>query len=78
MSAMSVRPARWNVAAARIRIAALTNSASVSATVLSIADSRMASRRPAGLCSNERVWTIEEWRYRLCGITVAPMMPIAM
>ena len=49
-----------------------------SATVESSVANRMASRLEAGSGSTRRVCTIEECRYRLCGITVAPRMPIAM
>ena len=48
------------------------------ATVLSIVAILMASRLPSVVRPKARVCTTEEWRYRLCGITVAPKMPIAM
>jgi hypothetical protein len=32
---------------------------------------------PSDVFTTLRDWTREEWRYRLCGITVAPMMPMA-
>jgi len=57
-----VSPFAWNTAAATIRMAALTNSASISATVLSIVAERMASRRPVSVRSKARVCTIAECR----------------
>ena len=53
-------------------------SANVSAIVESRNANRTASRLPAAVSSYRRVCTIDECRYRLCGITVAPRMPIAM
>ena len=50
----------------------------MSAIVESMNAKRTASRLPAAFCSYFRVCTMDECRYRLCGITVAPRMPIAM
>ena len=58
-------------------MAALTKKASDSEAIASKLASRTASRRPASLLPIRRVCTIDECRYRLCGITVAPTMPIA-
>ena len=44
----------------------------------SIVAYRIASRRLSNVSPYFRVWMIDEWRYRLCGMTVAPRMPIAM
>ena len=62
ISATSVRPATWKVAAARIRIAALMKKARPSAIVPSIVAIVTASRLPASVAANARVWTIDEWR----------------
>ena len=78
MSATSSWPVPWNVAAAMIRIAALMKSADISATVESMVAKRIASRLLSSVSRYLRVCTIDECRYRLCGITVAPRMPIAM
>ena len=78
MSATFWWPVWLNVAAARIRMAALMKNANRSATVESSVAKRMASRFDAASGSTFRVCTIEEWRYRLWGITVAPRMPMAM
>ena len=59
MSATSWCPDQWNAAAARIRIAALTNSANISATVESRVANLIASRLPLVFCSYLRVCTIE-------------------
>ena len=45
---------------------------------LQLARSPMLQEMPSSVCSKRRVCTIDECRYRLCGITVAPRMPIAM
>src|SRR6478735_3286036 len=71
-------PVPWNVAAATMRIAALMKSALESATVESIVANRIALRRLSFESAYFRVCTIDECRYRLCGITVAPRMPSAM
>ena len=68
----------WNVAAAMTRIAPFRNSADISATVESMVANRTAWRRLLGESPYLRVWMIDECRYRLCGITVAPRMPTAM
>ena len=52
-------------------------SANISATVESIVANLIASALPAVVRSYLRVCTIDECRYRLCGITVAPRMPMA-
>ncbi len=78
MSATSSWPVPWNVAAAMMRIAALMKSADISANVESIVANRMASRLLSNVSLYLRVCTIDECRYRLCGITVAPRMPMAM
>ena len=54
------------------------NSADISATAESIDANRIASRLLSNVSPYFRVCTIDECRYRLCGITVAPRMPIAM
>jgi hypothetical protein len=46
ISATSVRPVAWKVAAATIRMAALMNSASIKAMVESVVAHLIASRRP--------------------------------
>ncbi len=58
-------------------IAALTSSASESDTTASSVQKRTASRRAGSVSAIRRVCTMEECRYRLCGITVAPTMPMA-
>src|SRR6188474_3725066 len=78
MSATSSRPARWNAAAATTRIAALTKNAIDSATVESMVAYLIAWCLSASDACHARVCTIDECRYRLCGITVAPRMPMAM
>ena len=55
----------------------LISSASTSDAIVSMRDMLMAERMPAGSRFTARVCTIDECRYRLCGITVAPRMPIA-
>jgi len=55
-------PPRWNTAAARIRIAAFTNSAALSATTESTRFMRQASRLPATEPSTARLWTSALWR----------------
>ena len=60
------------------RIAPLMKSAEVSATNESIDANFVASLRLSTSSAYFRVCTIDECRYRLCGITVAPRMPIAM
>ena len=54
------------------------NSADISAIVESMVANRIASFRLSSESEYFRVCTIEECRYRLCGITVAPRMPMAM
>ena len=76
-SETSVWPILLKVAAARIRMAALISSANISATVESIVASLIASRLSSTDSPNRRVCTTPECRNRLCGITVAPMIPIA-
>ncbi len=78
ISATPVWPARWKVAAATMRIAALMNNAKLSATVESRNAYLTAIRLPAGVSSYALVCTTDECRYKLCGITVAPRIPIAM
>ena len=78
MSATDSYSVPWNTAAATIRIAALMKSADISATDESIVANRIASFLLASVSTYRRVCTIDECRYRLCGITVAPRMPIAM
>ena len=78
MSATSSYAVPWNVAAAITRIAPLRNSANISATVESSTEKPTASRRLGMSSLYLRVCTIDECRYRLCGITVAPRMPTAM
>ena len=53
-------------------------SAEVSATVESSMAKEVASDRLSSLSPYLRVCTMDECRYRLCGITVAPRMPTAM
>ena len=71
-------PEPWKTAAAMIRIAALMKRADMSATAESMDANRIASRFPSNVSAYFRVCTIDECRYRLCGITVAPRIPIAM
>ena len=78
MSATSSWPVPWNTAAAITRIAALMKSADISAIAESIDAKWIASARLSCVSPYFRVCTIDEWRYRLCGITVAPRMPMAM
>ena len=59
-------------------MAELTRNATVSAIVVSIRLNFMASLIPRSERSIWRVCTSEECRYKLCGITVAPMIPIAI
>src|SRR5947207_12910677 len=54
------------------------NSAKLKARVESMDAYLSAIRFPAGVSSYARVCTTDECRYRLCGITVAPRIPIAM
>ena len=54
------------------------NSADISATEESMVAKRIASVLLARVSMYLRVCTIDECRYRLCGITVAPRMPSAM
>src|SRR5690348_16489615 len=60
------------------RIAALMNSADISATDESMDANRTASALLAFVSVYLRVCTIDECRYRLWGITVAPRMLTAM
>ncbi len=62
MSVTVVCPFRWKVAAARIRIEALTSSANISATVESQVANLSASRFSGRLSPKSRVWTMPEWR----------------
>ena len=78
ISATCVFPVEKNTVAARIRIAAFTKKAALRAMVLSIKLYRMAFRMPSRLELIFRVCTNAECRYKLCGITVAPIIPIAM
>ncbi|MBB5411774.1 hypothetical protein HDG34_005740 [Paraburkholderia sp. HC6.4b] len=66
---------RVNAAAARIRIAMLISAAITSDAIVSMRDMPIAERMLAGSRFTARVCTIDECRYRLCGITVAPRMP---
>ncbi len=77
MSATSWWPLAWKAAAASTRMAPLTSSASDSETMVSSRDRPTASRRAGSVSETTRVCTIDECRYRLCGITVAPRMPMA-
>src|SRR2546422_8426125 len=54
------------------------NSAKLKARVESMNAYLTAIRFPAVVSSYARVCTTDECRYRLCGITVAPRIPIAM
>ena len=58
-------------------MAALTKKAMVRATVESMVLNRIARRMDFSSFSSLRLWTRAECKYRLCGITVAPMMPMA-
>ena len=58
-------------------MAALTKKAMVSATIESMVLKRMALRIDGSSFCSLRLCTSAECRYRLCGITVAPMMPMA-
>jgi hypothetical protein len=78
MSATASWPVPWNAAAAITRMAALMKRANISATDESMVEKRIASRLLSTSSRYFRVWTIDECRYRLCGITVAPRMPTAM
>ena len=53
-------------------------SANMNATDESIVAKRVASRLPSKVSRHFRVCTTDECRYKLCGITVAPRIPIAM
>ena len=61
-----------------MRMAEFTRSASDSATVLSMVAKRIASRLAGRPGAKARDCTTAVCRYRLCGITVAPRMPMAM
>ena len=61
-----------------MRIAALMKSADISAIDESIEAKRIASSLLGCVSRYFRVCTIDECRYRLWGITVAPRMPTAM
>ena len=63
--------------AARMRIAALMKKAPLSAKKESKKLYLQASALPVGVWAKARVCTRAECRYKLCGITVAPNMPIA-
>src|SRR3954451_2612493 len=78
MSATASCPLPWKAAAAITRIAPLMNKADISATDESMVAKRIASALLGTLSRYLRVCTIDECRYRLCGITVAPRMLIAM
>src|SRR5260221_561303 len=56
---------------------ALIRKAIINAPVESMVANLIALRLPASVRSKLRVCTMLECRYRLCGITVAPKMPIA-
>ena len=66
-----------NTIAASTMMAALTKKAMVRHSVESMVLKRIAWRMDASLSSSLRLCTSAECRYRLCGITVAPMMPMA-
>ena len=55
----------------------MTKNATVSATVESIVLNRIARLTEAASFCSCRLCTSAECRYRLCGMTVAPMIPIA-
>jgi hypothetical protein len=59
---LGVRPDRWKAEAARIRIAALMNSATARETTVSSVASRRAERLPGSSAGTTRVWTIDECR----------------
>ena len=67
-----------NAAAAKIKMAAFTKNARFKAIAVSIKLNFRASFIPKLVFSILRVCTKEECRYKLCGITVAPIIPIAM
>jgi hypothetical protein len=58
-------------------MAALMNNAMLRAIVESMNANRTASCLPSEVSAYCRVCTMEECRYRLCGITVAPRIPMA-
>ena len=60
------------------RIAPLRKSADISATVESMTEKPTASFLLFTSSPYFRVWTIDECKYRLCGMTVAPRIPTAM
>ena len=66
------------MAAAKIKMAALTKKARFRAIVESMKLYFKACLIPSFDRSNFRVCTSEECKYKLCGITVAPMIPMAM
>lgn len=67
-----------NRAAPSIRSRQLTTNAAVSWMLESIVENLMASFSDfLSLRSYFLAWTMDECRYRLCGMTVAPMMPSA-
>ncbi len=66
------------MAAANIKIAAFTKKAKFNAIVESIKLYFKACLIPAVVLSNFLVCTKEECKYKLCGITVAPIIPIAI
>src|SRR5271166_3029970 len=66
-----------NTMAASTRIAALTKKAMLRATTESMLLKRIALRMDGSSFCNWRLCTRAECRYRLWGITVAPMMPMA-
>ena len=76
ISATCELPDLKNTAAARTSMAALTKKATLSATVVSILLNFMACLMPASVFSIFLVCTNAECRYKLCGITVAPIIPI--
>ena len=77
MSVTSLWPLLLKALAAKIMIAALTSSASDRQTTVSSVAKRTASRRAASVGCTRRVCTMDECKYRLCGMTVAPTMAIA-
>src|SRR5579871_699667 len=78
MSVTSYKPALKNVDAAKIKMAALTKKAAFKAIAESIRLYLIADQIPFSLVSYLRVCTNDECKYKLCGITVAPIIPIAM
>ena len=70
-------PWRQNVAAETIRMAALTSIAPLRATAESMRLYLHAWATPSRLRATSRLCTSDECRYRLCGMTVAPRMPMA-